>query len=152
MNGGWKTEPRWKGCAADGGRARREWKRGERRVCVRARVGGEREKAREKERESGEHAAKRVIESRARSLLYRPPYAYPVPFSQHQNPLFSLSLPIIRLHLSLPTTRHRCSSYFFLSTSDFSPSVFIFRRSASRRYQSTTSIIEKKREEKEEDN
>lgn len=124
MNGGWKTEPRWKGCAADGGRARREWKRGEGRVCVRARVGGEREKAREKERESGEHAAKRVIESRARSLLYRPltptPFPSPniqpliLPFSphrpspplatNHQTPLLELLFPIhlrffsIRLH------------------------------------------------------
>lgn len=84
-----------------------------------------REERRGRERESGEHAAKRVIESRARSLLYRPPYAYPVPFPQHPTPYS----PFLSLSVSTfpsQTTRHR---YFFLS--DFSPSVFIFRRSAS---------------------
>ena len=59
---------------------------------ARVRVGGERKserkrgRERERERERREHAAKRVIESRARSLLYRPPYAYPVPFPQHPTP------------------------------------------------------------------
>lgn len=82
-----------------------------------------REERRGRERESGEHAAKRVIESRARSLLYRPPYAYPVPFPQHPTPYSPF------LSLSVSTFPSQTTSYFFLS--DFSPSVFIFRRSAS---------------------
>lgn len=126
MNGGWKTEPRWKGCAADGGRARREWKRGEGRVCVRARVGGEREKAREKERESGEHAAKRVIESRARSLLYRPPYAYPVPFSQHPTPYSPFLSPS-----SVSTSRYQPPDTAARVTFSYPPPIFLHPSSFS---------------------
>lgn len=85
MNGGWKTEP-------NGGRGvplmavEREENGREGCACACGWREKKREERRGRERESGEHAAKRVIESRARSLLYRPPYAYPVPFPQHPTP------------------------------------------------------------------
>lgn len=61
------------------------------------------EKERERDRES---AAERVIESRARSLLYRPPYAYPVP-SIASNPLFSVSL----YRRSAPLSRNQPTTF-----------------------------------------
>lgn len=61
------------------------------------------EKERERDRES---AAERVIESRARSLLYRPPYAYPVP-SIASNPLFSVSL----CRRSAPLSRNQPTTF-----------------------------------------
>ena len=87
---------------------------------------GERE--RERERERREHAAKRVIESRARSLLYRPPYAYPVPFPQHPTPCS----PFLSLTPSRPRTFSSIRLRFFSIRLHF-PTIGIGRHRSRRR-------------------